>query len=60
MIFYWVDSLIEPIYEEDEIVGYSAIRHDITSKKEVEELSINLEKKSRRANGRVRRSKTLC
>jgi len=44
--YFWVDALIEPeVNEEGKIVGYSAIRQDITSKKEVEELSANLEVK---------------
>lgn len=38
---YWVDTVIAPRYNEaDEIVGYTAIRQDITDKKRVEELSI--------------------
>jgi len=32
---YWVDVTIEPIFENDKIIGYSAIRHDITSAKKV-------------------------
>lgn len=39
--FYWVDTAIYPIYNEDnKKVGYTAIRQDITDKKRVEELSI--------------------
>ena len=42
--FYWVDAIISPEYDmENNIVSYSAIRHDITAKKEVEDLSKNLE-----------------
>ncbi|MGP2656481.1 cache domain-containing protein [Malaciobacter sp. WC5094] len=37
---YWVDAIIQPIYKNKEIVGYTAIRHDITDKKKVEYLSI--------------------
>lgn len=38
---YWVDVNIEPeINEDKEITGYTAIRQDITDKKNVEELSI--------------------
>jgi len=37
---YWVDMVIEPIIKEQEIVGFTAIRHDITNKKTVEYLSI--------------------
>lgn len=44
--FYWVEVVIEPEFDEKQnIVGYSAIRQDISSKKEVEELSQNLELK---------------
>jgi PAS domain S-box-containing protein len=44
--FYWVSSKIEPEYDLDgELVGYYAIRQNITAKKEVEDLSKNLEKK---------------
>ena len=43
---YWVESKMEPDYDIDgNHIGYSAIRVDITSKKEVEKLSENLEKK---------------
>ena len=38
---YWVDVNIEPKFNEDnEIIGYAAIRQDITDKKRIEELSI--------------------
>lgn len=44
--FYWVDVVITPKFDSDaNIIGYSAVRQDITSKKEVEELSKNLESK---------------
>jgi len=44
--FYWVDAVITPEFDnQGNITGYSAIRHDITAKKEVEELSKNLELK---------------
>ncbi len=44
--FYWANSYISPIVDaQNNIIEYSAIRHDITSKKEVEDLSKNLEKK---------------
>lgn len=39
--FYWVDAVISPIFDDDKnIIGYTAIRHDITNKKLVEELAI--------------------
>ena len=42
----WVDAVIESYYnKEGKKIGYSAIYHDITAKKEVEELSGNLELK---------------
>lgn len=38
---YWIETIIEPRYNEEyKMVGYTAIRHDITDKKRVEELSI--------------------
>jgi len=42
--FYWVKAIITPkTNESGEIVGYTAIRYDITDKKEVEDLTANLE-----------------
>ena len=39
--FYWVKAIISPKYSYDgDIIGYVAIRQDITDKKKVEELSI--------------------
>ncbi len=39
--FYWTDSTISPDYDCDgNIIGYFAIRHDITNKKFIEQLSI--------------------
>lgn len=39
--YYWVMSTIYPLYDDEgNITGYTAIRHDITDKKRVEELSI--------------------
>jgi len=38
--YYWVDIVIHPKFEKEQIVGYTAIRHDITDKKKVEYLSI--------------------
>ncbi len=37
---YWVQAKIYPIYEQQQRVGYTAIRQDITDKKRVEEISI--------------------
>lgn len=37
---YWVDTVIKPKYEKGKLVGYTAIRQDITDKKRVEYLSI--------------------
>lgn len=38
---YWVDTIIAPRFDESEtMIGYTAIRQDITDKKRVEELSI--------------------
>jgi diguanylate cyclase (GGDEF)-like protein/PAS domain S-box-containing protein len=38
---YWLDTSISPIKnEEGETTGYTAIRHDVTDKKHIEELSI--------------------
>lgn len=43
---YWVYSRIEPEYNKDgKHIGYKSISQDITNKKIVEDLSINLEKK---------------
>ena len=42
--FYWVLSRFAPDYDtEGKLIGYSSIKHDITDKKAVEELSANLE-----------------
>ena len=44
--FYWVDAVITPEFNDNgNLSGFSAIRHDITAKKEVENLSKNLELK---------------
>lgn len=34
---YWVHATIEPHYEEGKIIGYDALRQDISAKKELEE-----------------------
>lgn len=39
--YYWVDSIISSKYDlNGNVVGYTSIRHDITDKKRIEELSI--------------------
>ena len=48
--FYWVEANITPIYSNfRQKIGYSAIRYDITSKKEIEELNHTLEQKIKEA-----------
>ena len=48
--FYWVEANITPIYNNfGQKIGYSAIRYDITSKKEIEELNHTLEQKIKEA-----------
>lgn len=37
---YWVDTTITPNIEEGVIIGYTAIRHDISDKKMIEEMAI--------------------
>ncbi len=36
--FYWVEAEIEPIYKGKNIVGYSAVRQDITALKEIDDV----------------------
>ena len=44
--FYWVKAYIVPEYNIDgEHIGYAAVRHNITDRKEIEELNKNLEQK---------------
>ncbi len=43
--YYWLKATIEPYYEDGILVGYSSIRENITSKKELEELNNTLELK---------------
>ena len=38
--YYWVDTAISPNIEEGNIIGYTAVCHDITDKKRIEELAI--------------------
>ncbi|MFA7084269.1 MAG: ATP-binding protein [Arcobacteraceae bacterium] len=43
---YWVDAYISPEYDmQGNFIGYVAIRHNITYRKEVEELNKNLQKR---------------
>lgn len=43
--FYWVDMTVSPILDEfNNIVGYTAVRHDITTQKELEELNFEYQK----------------
>lgn len=43
--FYWVDAIIEAEYDSNNRqIGFQSIRQDITSKKEVENLKLNLER----------------
>ena len=43
---YWVEVLFSPIYDtKGKLTGYSGIRQDVSDKKEVEDLSANLELK---------------
>lgn len=37
---YWVKAYISPIYEDKKHIGYTAIREDITAKRNMEELSV--------------------
>lgn len=38
---YWIDATISPMMnEQGELISYTAIRHDITDKKRIEELSV--------------------
>lgn len=40
---YWVYAIIYPEFDDsDKLIGYSAIRHDITSKKQLEEANIKI------------------
>ena len=39
--YYWVDATIYPVYDDEGVkIGYTAIRHDITDKKRIEEIAI--------------------
>ncbi|RXK07242.1 diguanylate cyclase [Halarcobacter bivalviorum] len=39
--YYWVSANISPLFnKKNEIIGYTSIRHDITDKKRIEEISI--------------------
>ncbi|MGB5792817.1 PAS domain S-box protein [Poseidonibacter sp.] len=44
--FYWVDANISPEYDtKGNLIGYAGVRLNITSKKKIEELNKNLEKR---------------
>ncbi len=44
--FYWVMAYISPEYDNNgNLIGYAAVRHDITHKKALQELNKNLEEK---------------
>lgn len=44
--YYWVNAIVSPEYNIDNnLIGYSSIRQDITDKKKVEALSQSLEQK---------------
>lgn len=39
--YYWVDATIYPVFNDEGLkIGYTAIRHDITDKKRIEEIAI--------------------
>jgi len=40
--YYWVLANIEPEFDNDKIIGYMAIRHDITAKKDFEKQHLKL------------------
>lgn len=43
---YWVETMITPEYDKNGTkIGYSSIRHDISAKKELEQMTLTLEKK---------------
>lgn len=44
--FYWVEANISPEYDKNgNIIGYAAVRHNITLQKEIEQINKNLESK---------------
>ena len=57
---YWVSAIITPRFTQDgKICGYTAIRHDITSKKEIEQLTTDLENKIERRTKELNNEKNL-
>lgn len=38
--YYWVDTMISPNIKKGITVGYTAVRHDITNQKQIEEMAI--------------------
>jgi len=61
--FYWVVAEVEPIFEDNKKVGYSAIRHDITDRKDVDNIQKDIiftmgtigENRSKETGNHVRR-----
>lgn len=41
--YYWVAAIVSPLYDHHKKIGYSAIRHDITDKKKLEDVNSTLE-----------------
>ncbi|MDP1784475.1 MAG: PAS domain S-box protein, partial [Sulfuricurvum sp.] len=38
--YHWLDTMISPNFEDEKIIGYTAVRQDITNQKMIEELAI--------------------
>lgn len=56
--YFWADAIIQPEYDlAGKHIGYSAIRQDITAKKEVEKLSNSLEQKVTVRTNELRKSR---
>ena len=52
---YWVKAHVSPEYNGKKIVGYLAIREDITDKKMYESLSLNLENEVKKRTAQIRK-----
>lgn len=48
--FYWVDTTIVPMYENNKLIGYTSIRTDITTAKELEQNLIEAKNQAEVAN----------